>query len=51
MLFAEMQLPESVLGKLAILGTVLIVDDDASVRHTARLALAREECRESANRL
>lgn len=29
MLFAEMQLPESVLGKLAILGPVLIVDDDA----------------------
>ncbi len=39
-----MQLPESVLGELAILGTVLIVDDDARVRHTARLALAREEC-------
>ena len=27
-----------------MLGAVLIVDDDASVRHTARLALAREEC-------
>jgi DNA-binding NtrC family response regulator len=26
-----------------MIGAVLIVDDDASVRHTARLALARQE--------
>ena len=43
MLFAEMQLPESVLGKLAILGTVLIVDDGARLMKCSWRE-SQEEC-------